>query len=100
MNAGVFGLLLIFFFLLAITDIALAGEYFHKCLQKSIVMRERHRTQASKYSATFPASTITEWKAAVKAWEDDYTKPDPYAEPEYSECWFFERDPEFQCSHL
>lgn len=48
-------------------------------------MREKHRVQAEKYSAVFPASSVTEWTAMIKAWELDQTKPDPYAEPEYSE---------------
>lgn len=63
----------------------LTGEYFHKSLGKSILMRGRHRVQADKYSATFPASSIAAWKNAIKVWEADHTKPDPYAEPEYSE---------------
>lgn len=47
-------------------------------------MRAKHRTQADKYTAIFPPRSIVEWMAAIKEWELDYTKPDPYAEPEYS----------------
>lgn len=48
-------------------------------------MRDKHRIQSDKYSATFPARNITEWTNAIREWEADYTKPDPFAEPEYSE---------------
>lgn len=47
-------------------------------------MREKHRTQATKTTALFPASAITTWMEEIKEWQADHTKSDPYAEPEYS----------------
>lgn len=67
-----------------VTDLNPTGEYFHKSLQKAVLMREKHRIQSDKYSSTFPAHTIVEWKKAIKEWEADHTKSDPYAEPEHS----------------
>lgn len=47
-------------------------------------MSVKHREQANKQTALYPAQSIMEWKAVIKAWEADHTKTDPYAEPEYS----------------
>jgi hypothetical protein len=58
-----------------------AGTLFVKRFKEAVAMREKHQDLFAKFSETFKPETIAKWEAAVKAWEADSTKPNPYKEP-------------------
>ena len=68
--------------MLSLTDHTLgAGTLFVKRFKEAVVMREKHQDLFAKFYETFKPETIAKWEAAVKAWEADSTKPNPYEEP-------------------
>ena len=44
-------------------------------------MKQKHREIFEKFSATFPAETVTRWKQMVEHWEADPKAPNLYNEP-------------------
>jgi hypothetical protein len=44
-------------------------------------MRAKHQDLFTKFSETFKPETVQKWEAAVKHWEVDSNKPNPYEEP-------------------
>jgi hypothetical protein len=44
-------------------------------------MRSKHQELFTKFNATFKLETTEKWVKMVEEWEQDDTKPNPYAEP-------------------
>jgi hypothetical protein len=67
---------LIFFF---------TGDYLATSFNKAAIMKEKHRALADRYSETFPPEQIAQWMEVMRAWHEDNTNPDPFAEVEEGE---------------
>lgn len=59
----------------------LAGPLFAKRFQEAFAMRDKHRDIFRQFSSTFPAATVEAWGEMVEAWNQDRSKPNPYADP-------------------
>lgn len=44
-------------------------------------MREKHRNIFRQFSSTFREETVQKWAKSVEDWNEDHSKPNPYAEP-------------------
>ena len=44
-------------------------------------MRKKHAESFIQFSATFPDTTVHEWRKMVDDWKSDRSKPNPYEEP-------------------
>lgn len=49
-------------------------------------MRDKHRTIFHQFSSTFRDDTVKKWAKMVEEWNDDHSKPNPYAEPKSGVC--------------
>ena len=61
-----------------------AGKHFVQHLPEAVDMRTKQGAVFEKLTSTFPSSTIKRWEEAIRLWEKDSSKPDPYTEPECS----------------
>lgn len=49
-------------------------------------MKVHQRRRFIEYSSTLDRKVVQEWEGMVKAWEHDFTKPDPFEEPHTCKC--------------
>ncbi|KAH7903922.1 hypothetical protein BJ138DRAFT_1188251 [Hygrophoropsis aurantiaca] len=56
------------------------GQHLLKKMREALPMKAKHRALHKALTTTFPAETITEWRATIDQWQEDPTQPSPYQE--------------------
>lgn len=65
------------------------GIHFLHSLLKNVRMSHEQRAVATAMGETYKEETLETWRAMVEAWQVDHSNPDPYAEPEACEFFYF-----------
>jgi hypothetical protein len=58
------------------------GPSLLSLFKKAIKMRAKHLAYFDRHNQNFTPAVIEKWEKMVADWDEDTTRPNPYAEPE------------------